>query len=46
MRPQVEEVAWHTFLDDEELERRLDDWLWVPDGLDCYRRLRALRGGS
>lgn len=43
VRPQVEEVAWHTFLDDGELERRLDDWLWVPDGLDCYRRLRALR---
>ncbi|MFJ2276962.1 NUDIX hydrolase [Streptomyces sp. NPDC087866] len=46
VRPQVEEVAWHTFLDDEELERRLDDWLWVPDGLDCYRRLRALRDAS
>ncbi|MFB8089747.1 NUDIX hydrolase [Streptomyces sp. NPDC055992] len=46
VRPQAEEVAWHTFLDDEELERRIDDWLWVPDGLDCYRRLRALRDAS
>ncbi|MFJ7630406.1 NUDIX hydrolase [Streptomyces sp. NPDC097595] len=43
VNPQAEEVAWHTFLDDAELERRLGDWLWVPDGLDCYRRLRAFR---
>lgn len=43
--PQVEEVAWHTFLDDAELERRLDEWPWVPDGLEAYRRLRELRAG-
>jgi 8-oxo-dGTP pyrophosphatase MutT (NUDIX family) len=38
--PQVEEVAWHTFLTDEELEARLPEWEWVPDGLEAFRRLR------
>jgi 8-oxo-dGTP pyrophosphatase MutT (NUDIX family) len=37
--PQAEEVAWHAFLTDEELERRLPEWEWVPDGLEAYRRL-------
>ncbi|WP_411083763.1 NUDIX domain-containing protein [Streptomyces sp. cmx-18-6] len=41
--PQAEEVAWHAFLDDAELARRLDAWPWVPDGLEAYRRLRGLR---
>jgi 8-oxo-dGTP pyrophosphatase MutT (NUDIX family) len=41
--PQAEEVAWHTFLDDAELERRLGEWSWVPDGVEAYRRLRELR---
>ncbi|MEU3747639.1 MULTISPECIES: NUDIX domain-containing protein [Streptomyces] len=39
--PQVEEVAWHAFLTDEELAERLGDWEWVPDGLAAYERLRA-----
>ncbi|WP_406338943.1 NUDIX hydrolase [Streptomyces sp. NBC_00649] len=43
VNPQVEEVAWHDFLTDEELERRLPEWPWVPDGLDAYERLRAHR---
>ncbi len=43
--PQVEEVAWHAFLDDAGLERRLGEWPWVPDGLEAYRRLRELRAG-
>ncbi|MFD4030911.1 NUDIX hydrolase [Streptomyces sp. NPDC058637] len=46
VRPQAEEVAWHTFLTDAELERRLGDWTWVPDGLETYHRLRAMRAGS
>jgi 8-oxo-dGTP pyrophosphatase MutT (NUDIX family) len=37
VRPQVEEVAWHTFLTDEELAAKLDEWDWVPDGLAAYR---------
>jgi hypothetical protein len=41
--PQAEEVAWHAFLTEEELERRLPEWEWVPDGLEAYRRLRAER---
>ncbi|MER5942609.1 NUDIX domain-containing protein [Streptomyces sp. NPDC001928] len=41
--PQVEEVAWHDFLTEAEVERRLTDWAWVPDGLAAYERLKALR---
>ncbi|MFE9625373.1 NUDIX domain-containing protein [Streptomyces sp. NPDC006527] len=43
VRPQVEEVAWYGFLSDEEVERRLSEWEWVPDGLAAYERLRAFR---
>ncbi|MBV2356179.1 NUDIX domain-containing protein [Streptomyces sp. J2-1] len=43
--PQVEEVQWHAFLTDAEVERRLAEWEWVPDGLDAYARLRELRAG-
>jgi 8-oxo-dGTP pyrophosphatase MutT (NUDIX family) len=39
--PQKEEVAWHAFLTEEELERRLAEWEWVPDGLEAYERLRT-----
>ncbi|MEU3851313.1 NUDIX domain-containing protein [Streptomyces sp. NPDC029554] len=43
VRPQAEEVAWHDFLPEDEVERRLADWEWVPDGLAAYERLRAFR---
>jgi 8-oxo-dGTP pyrophosphatase MutT (NUDIX family) len=43
VRPQPEEVAWHGFLTDEEIEARLDSWEWVPDGLAALHRLRELR---
>jgi 8-oxo-dGTP pyrophosphatase MutT (NUDIX family) len=43
--PQVEEVAWHDFLLEAEVERRLAEWDWVPDGLAAYRRLKAFRSG-
>ncbi|MGW4032174.1 NUDIX hydrolase [Streptomyces sp. NPDC004838] len=43
VNPQVEEVAWHAFLPEAELERRIGDWEWVPDGLAAYERLRAYR---
>ncbi|MFF2653489.1 NUDIX hydrolase [Streptomyces sp. NPDC058045] len=46
VHPQVEEVAWHAFLDEEELERRLTTWEWTPDGLATYRRLCALRASD
>jgi hypothetical protein len=39
--PQPEEVAWHAFLTQEELDARLPDLDWVPDGLEAYHRLRA-----
>ncbi|CAM5230698.1 NUDIX hydrolase [Streptomyces aurantiogriseus] len=46
VHPQVEEVAWHGFLPEEDIERHLagsSDWVWVPDGLAAYERLRAYR---
>lgn len=43
--PQVEEVAWHSFLTDAELTQRLGEWAWVPDGLAAYERLREFRAG-
>ena len=41
VHPQPEEVDWHAFLTEDELHRRLDEWPWVPDGFEAYRRLRA-----
>lgn len=41
VNPQAEEVAWYDFLPPEELQRRLTEWEWVPDGLAAYERLRA-----
>jgi 8-oxo-dGTP pyrophosphatase MutT (NUDIX family) len=43
VHPQAEEVQWHDFLPDEEVERRLGVWEWVPDGLAAYERLKAHR---
>ncbi|WP_432195817.1 NUDIX domain-containing protein [Streptomyces sp. bgisy027] len=43
VNPQAEEVAWYDFLPEAEVERRLADWPWVPDGLAAYERLKALR---
>ncbi|GAB2749233.1 NUDIX domain-containing protein [Streptomyces bullii] len=43
VRPQAEEVAWYGFLPEDEVERRLRDWEWVPDGLAAYGRLKAYR---
>ncbi|WP_416984210.1 NUDIX domain-containing protein [Streptomyces sp. T028] len=44
--PQVEEVAWHAFLSEEEVEQRLSEWEWVPDGLAAYERLKEHRARS
>ncbi|MET9971429.1 NUDIX domain-containing protein [Streptomyces sp. NPDC006356] len=44
--PQVEEVAWHDFLPEDEVERRLTEWAWVPDGLAAYERLKAYRAAT
>lgn len=43
--PQKEEVAWHGFLTEDELETRLSEWEWTPDGLAAYERLKAHRRG-
>ena len=39
VRPQPDEIDWYAFITDDELERRLTEWPWVPDGLAAYRRL-------
>lgn len=39
VNPQAAEVAWHAFLTQAELDQRLTEWSWVPDGLEAYRRL-------
>lgn len=50
--PQAEEIDWHTFLTDEELDRRLADDAgdggrpWTPDGLVAYERLKAARASD
>jgi len=41
VHPQAEEIAWHTFLTDDELDDCLSRWEWVPGGLAAYQRLRA-----
>lgn len=50
VNPQAEEVAWYGFLPLAELEQRLaeseGEWAWTPDGLEAWRRLRALRDSS
>ncbi|WP_432155674.1 NUDIX hydrolase [Streptomyces sp. bgisy153] len=43
VRPQAEEVAWHDFLPEAEVERLLPRWEWVPDGLAAHDRLREFR---
>ncbi|MEW2623100.1 NUDIX domain-containing protein [Streptomyces sp. NPDC048106] len=43
VNPQAEEVQWHDFLTDEEVEARLGEWEWVPDGLAAYERLAEFR---
>jgi 8-oxo-dGTP pyrophosphatase MutT (NUDIX family) len=42
--PQAEEVGWHDFLPEAEVERRLSEWEWVPDGLAAFERMRKHRG--
>ena len=44
VHPQPEEVDWYAFLTEDELHRRIDEneWPWVPDGFEAYRRLISL----
>jgi 8-oxo-dGTP pyrophosphatase MutT (NUDIX family) len=38
IRHQAEEVAWGAFMPEDELVGRLDEWPFVPDGLEAFRR--------
>ena len=44
--PQASEIAWGAFLAEDELLARLEQWPFVPDGLEVYRRYLAGRWGS
>lgn len=37
VRPQAEEIAWGTFMAEDELIRKLDEWSFVPDGLELFQ---------
>ncbi|KAA6222804.1 NUDIX domain-containing protein [Streptomyces albofaciens JCM 4342] len=43
VRPQESEVDWYAFLTDAELEQRIPEWEWTPDGMAAYERLLAWR---
>ncbi|HEV8423933.1 MAG TPA: hypothetical protein VGS14_01915 [Actinomycetes bacterium] len=41
VHPQASEIAWGAFLTVEELLARLDEWRFVPDGPEIFRRWQA-----
>jgi hypothetical protein len=41
VHPQASEIAWGAFLTLDELQARIDQWLFCPDALEVYRRWRA-----
>ncbi|MFI9787192.1 NUDIX hydrolase [Kitasatospora sp. NPDC051984] len=43
--PQAEEVAWYTWLTEDELNDRLTTWEFVPDGREAWRRYLEQRTG-
>ena len=38
IRHQPEEVAWGAYLSEAELVAKLDEWPFVPDGVEVFRR--------
>jgi isopentenyldiphosphate isomerase len=44
IRHQESEVAWGTYMTMEELHRKLDEWEFVPDGLEIFRAYIARFG--
>jgi len=43
IRHQDSEVAWGAYLLEREVVARLEQWSWVPDSVDIFRRYLALR---
>ncbi|WP_372352105.1 NUDIX hydrolase [Streptomyces sp. KL116D] len=41
VHPQEEEIDWYGFLTPQELEQRIGEWAWTPDGLAAYERWKA-----
>jgi 8-oxo-dGTP pyrophosphatase MutT (NUDIX family) len=42
--PQASEIAWGAFLTLEELDARIQEWPFCPDGLEIFRRWRGQTG--
>jgi isopentenyldiphosphate isomerase len=42
IRPQAEEIAWGTFLSERDVILKLDEWPFVPDGLELFERYLEL----
>ena len=38
IRHQPEEVAWGAYLSEAELVAKLDEWPFVPDGVEVFSR--------
>jgi 8-oxo-dGTP pyrophosphatase MutT (NUDIX family) len=41
IRSQASEIAWGAFLTLEELDARIGEWPFCPDGLEIFRRWRS-----
>jgi 8-oxo-dGTP pyrophosphatase MutT (NUDIX family) len=46
VHPQVEEIDWYAFLTEREIEQRLREWPFVPDGREAYARYLEWRKHS
>jgi isopentenyldiphosphate isomerase len=46
IRHQESEVAWGTYMTMEELHRKLDEWEFVPDGLEIFQAYIARFGAT
>ncbi len=42
IRHQESEVAWGSYMRQEDVIQKLEDWDWVPDGLEIFRRYLQL----
>lgn len=43
LRLQEEEIAWASFIEEQELMERLSEWPFIPDGVEIFNHYRALR---
>ena len=43
IRHQPEEVAWGSYMSTEEIEAKIGEWNFVPDGLEIWKHIRELK---